>query len=324
MSWFYEALQRAERRGPQSGKANGRGLDGTDGHSFLDEIEMLSSISVKIPSGNAEAKMQAGVATEEAPQATEVEVQVAAPTAPSTEAQGSRNGFRHLKLPLKENSRLIFHTDPHGMAAEQFRLLRRRLTLEFSNGGVLMVTSPTMGDGKTLTSINLCSVLAELDEPTLLIETDLRRPMIGRVLSCPSEAPGMEHVLSGEAQPTQSIHLVEQLRFHVAMVANVPRDPSKLINGDGFRQFLAWARAHFRWIVLDATPVLPAADVSDLLPLADGVLLVIRAENTPWESAKRTFEILGKGLYGVILNEATLDSTPYYRYLSQSYRSGNV
>src|ERR1700688_3139139 len=104
MSWFYEALQRAERRGPQSGKANGRGLDGTDGRSFLDEIEMLSSISVKIPSGNAEAKMQAGVATEEAPQATEVEVQVAAPTAPSPYAQGSRNGFRHLKLPLKENS----------------------------------------------------------------------------------------------------------------------------------------------------------------------------------------------------------------------------
>lgn len=205
------------------------------------------------------------------------------------------------------------------MATEQFRLLRRKLTQDFSKGGVLMVTSPTTGDGKTLTSINLSSCLAELGEPTLLIETDLRRPTMGKVLSCPLETLGLESLLSGNAAPDQIICVVEQLRFHVALVAKAPNDPSKLINGAELRQFLAWARAHFRWIVLDATPVLPAADVADLSMQADGVLLVIRAESTPRELSKRTFDILGKRLYGVILNGATIDSNPYYRHLTKYY-----
>jgi capsular exopolysaccharide synthesis family protein len=321
MSWFYEALQRAERRSPQSERVNGEGFAGPDGDSFLAEIEMLSSLSEKIPSENADAQTQVAVSTEEAPSGTHVPVESdEAPPVASPEAQIARNGFRLLTLPLKESSRLIFQTDTHGMAAEQFRLLRRKLTQDFSAGGVLMVTSPTVGDGKTLTSINLCSCLAELGEPTLLIEADLRRPTVGRVLSCPLEAPGIETVLSGEAQPTDVIHMVEQLRFHVAMVARVPTDPSKLINGDGFRQFLAWARGHFRWIVLDSSPVLPAADVADLLPQADCALLVIRAGSTPRELSKHTVEILGKRLHGVILNEATVDSNAYYRYLTHYYQ----
>lgn len=321
MSWFYEALQRAEHRLPQSG-GRGNGLDGSDGDSFLAEIEMLSSLSVKIPSEDSEARTHSAVATEELPTVTELLVQSAGPTTNSSENHGSRNGFRHLKLEIKEDSRLVFQTDIHGMAAEQFRLLRRKLTQEFSNGGVLMVTSPTMGDGKTLTSINLCSCLAEMGEPTLLIEADLRRPTIGKVLCCPLESSRIEEVLGGVREPAEAIHLIEQLRFHVAMVGTVPKDPSKLINGGGFHQFLTWARAHFRWIVLDASPVLPAADVSDLVPLVDSILLVIRAESTPRELSKRTFEILGKRLHSVIFNEATIDSNPYYRYLT-SYGSAS-
>ncbi len=320
MSWFYEAIQRAERKGPKPGKAIGEDLAQEDGDSFLAEIEALSSLSVKTPS-DKEERTRATVTTEEAPKAAEAPVQTgAAVMVASPEAPAERNGFRHLTLPIKENSRLVFHTDAHGAAAEQFRFLRRSLTQEFSKGGVLMVTSPTVGDGKTLTSINLCSCLAELGEPTLLIEADMRRPTVGKVLSCTAEAPGIEDVLNGGAQPTEAIYLIEELRFHAAMMTSVPRDPSKLINGGGFRKFLAWAGGHFRWIVLDASPVLPTADVSDLLPQIDGVLLVIRAESTPRELSRRSVEILGKHVRGVIFNEATVHSNAYYRYLSDHYQ----
>jgi len=66
--------------------------------------------------------------------------------------------------------------------------------------------------------------------------------------------------------------------------------------------------------------VLPAADVADLLPIVDGVLVVVRAEVTPKELSKRTFEILGKHVCGVIFNNATVGSNPYYRYLSGYYQ----
>jgi Mrp family chromosome partitioning ATPase len=82
---------------------------------------------------------------------------------------------------------------------------------------------------------------------------------------------------------------------------------------------LTWARENFLWVVLDAPPVLPAADVSELLPFADAALLVIRARNTPRDLSKRAIELLGKHLRGVIFNEVTVDSDPDYRYLSGYY-----
>jgi len=103
------------------------------------------------------------------------------------------------------------------------------------------------------------------------------------------------------------------------MVMKLPANPSHLITGPDVKQFLMWAREHFRWVILDAAPVLPAADVGELLPLADAVLLVVRAQNTPRELSRRAFEMLGKRLHGVILNEATSDTNTYYRYLSNYY-----
>jgi capsular exopolysaccharide synthesis family protein len=218
----------------------------------------------------------------------------------------------------------VFHTDPYGLTAEQFRLLRRTLSQESATGAVLMITSPGVGDGKTLTSLNLCTCLADSGEPTLLVEADVRRPTVGRVLGCAIEPPGIEDALAGNVEPSKAIHLIEGLSFHAAMVAQIPSDPSRLVNGAMVRQFLAWAREHFRWVVLDAAPVLPAADVSELLNITDGAILVIRAQSTPRELSKRAIEVLGKRLYGVIFNEVTIDASPYYRYLSKYNRGGGA
>lgn len=339
MSWYYEALQRAERGGskPQGEGQQEEDFAGPDGDSFLAEMEATSSLSRK-QAGQAQRtpvageRMRAGqrpvmrptavapeaaVGVEEAPTEAPVEIQAAAGAA--VEVEPARNGYRHHTLAISKSSRLIFRTDAHGLAAEQFRMLRRKLTQDFPNGGVLMVTSPSMGDGKTLTSINLCSCLAELGESVLLVEADVRRPTVGKVLACPPEAPGIEDVLTGKTPPDEVIHEFDDLRFHAAMVANVPRDPSKLINAEGFQHFLDWARQRFRWIVMDASPVLPAADVADLVSIVDGVLVVIRAESTPKEMSKKTFEILGKHVCGVVFNNATVSSNPHYRYLSGYY-----
>jgi capsular exopolysaccharide synthesis family protein len=332
MSWFYEALQRAQRESTQPRSGNRTDLDGIDSDSFLVEMNDLASFSLDGSSAVAEAPAQASGATATATATKVAEPALQIPIAPpahipahseesatAAAASPARKQYRPLELPTKKNSRLIFQTDRHSLAAEQFRVLRRKLSQDFPNGGVLIVTSPTEGDGKTLTSINLCSCFAEVGDSTLLIEADLRRPTIGKILSRPSGAPGVEDVLAGDAHPSEAIYSVEGLRFCAAMFEHIPGDPSKLINGRVFRELLAWSRRNFRWIVLDSSPVLPAADVVDLMPQADGVLLVIRAESTPREVSKRSFDVLGKRLHGVIMNGASVDSNPHYRYLSKYY-----
>jgi capsular exopolysaccharide synthesis family protein len=232
----------------------------------------------------------------------------------------SRNGFRHFSPLIREESRLVFHTDPYGLTAEQFRILRRVLSQDSPTGAVLMITSPGMGDGKTFTSLNLCTCLADSGDPTLLIEADLRRPTVRTMLACAMDPPGIEDALAGRVEPSKVVHSIEKLAFHAATVAKIPTDPSRLISGTLVQQFVAWARGHFRWVVLDMAPVLPAADVSELLALTDGVLLVIRAQSTPRELSKRAIEVIGKHLYGVILNEVTVDFNPYYRHFKRYYR----
>lgn len=232
---------------------------------------------------------------------------------------GSVNGYRHLNLLANEESRLVFQIEPNGLAAEQFRLLRRNLAREFETGAVLLITSPAMGDGKSLTSVNLASCLAESGQPTLLIEADIRRPSIRPIFGSAIEPPGVEDVLALNVEPRRVVHGIKELNLYAAIVTRIPYNPAQLIGGPGVKRFLAWARENFLWIVLDAPPTLPAADVSELLRFADAAVLVVRAQSTPRELAKQSVEILGKHLRGVIFNEVTVDSNPHYRYLNNYY-----
>jgi capsular exopolysaccharide synthesis family protein len=276
---------------------------GTSGSSRLSEIQARSSID------------QRSLGHVTAPPA---ELSTAKPFRPSRDGE-STNGFRHLTLLAKEESRLVFPTEPNGFAAEQFRLLRRTLYKEFESGAVLLITSPAMGDGKTLTSVNLAACLAEIGQPTLLVEADIRRPGICRVMSGSVEPPGVEDVLARKVEPPRAIHGIKELNLYAAVCAKIPDDPARLIGGPGVKRLLTWARENFLWVVLDAPPVLPAADVPELLPLVDAALLVVRAQNTPRELAKQAIEILGKHLRGVIFNEVTVDSNPHYRYINNYY-----
>jgi protein-tyrosine kinase len=313
MSWFYEALLRAQKQRHDSTLDSRVGMSGQAGKSLIAMPEPVSPVAAASPS-------EPGMSSS----ATLSTVETFSPVLPHRDTQclkgASRNGFRRLPLSLSEDSRLVFHTDPRGLPAEQFRLLRRTLRQEFPTGAVLMITSPGAGDGKTLTSLNLCASLGDLGDATIFVEADVRRPTAQNFLGSTVEPPGIEDAWTGRVEPRKTVHLVEELSFCVSLVAKIPEDPSHVVCGPGVKQFLAWAREHFRWVVIDAPPALPAADVAELLPFADAVLLVIRAESTSRMLSKRAFEMLGKRLYGVILNAATVDSTSYYAYLSQHYQ----
>jgi Mrp family chromosome partitioning ATPase len=309
MSWFYEALLRAEKERPKPSNGSSGKIPGPSSESLLTPIESLASIAT----GVAESKSAEGSRGH----SSGIEV-AAVPALPAKDGRdlsnASSNGFRRLTLPLAEASRLVFQMDPHGIAAEQFRLLRRKLKQEFPAGAVLLITSPGAGDGKTVTSMNLSVCLASSSDKTLLIEADVRQPKIGKFCRGGIESPGIEDAWAEKAEPRQTVHLIDELSLYASLVAKVPENPSKLVNASGVRKFVAWARENFRWIVIDAPPVLPAADVVELLPLVDAALLVVRAQGTPKELARRAFEMLGKHLNGVIFNAATVGSDPYYGY----------
>lgn len=316
MSWFYEALLRAEKERPKSGNGSRSRSAGRKDESLLAPIASLPSIANgSLPSSDL-ASAESSAARENSP------IDRVPSTRQAQKPQDDLEGtFRRLSLPVREESRLVFQTDPHGLPAEQFRLLRRTLKQDFPKGASLLITSPAAGDGKTLVSVNLSACLALLGDETIIVEADVRRPTWRSIWVQGIEPPGIEDAWAGKAEPAETIHVIEGLSLHAALVAKIPSNPSHLVNGAGVKRFLAWARERFRWVVIDAPPILPAADVTELLPLVDAALLVVRAESTPRELSKRALDMLGARLHGIVLNGATVNSSPYYGYLSPYYQA---
>ena len=305
MSWFYEALTRAEAKSRCPDKSTIGTLE-KGGDSFLNEIESFSR------AGNPTTSIRLDAESD-----TVIQQMI-----PPAESSPNSNGFRHLNVALREEARLVFYSDPMSMAAEQFRFLRRSLVQAYPRGATLLITSPGAGDGKTLTAINLCAALADGGDSTLLVELDLRRPSAHRVFECKTEGHGIEDALVGRVSPEKTIHYLDPLGFYAAIVSRIPKEPSRLLTGSGIHNLLTWARPRFRWILFDTAPVMPNADVTELLPTVDAALLIVRAQCTPKELSRRAVDVLGKRLQGVIFNEATIHSAPYYRYLDGYYQAG--
>jgi Mrp family chromosome partitioning ATPase len=207
----------------------------------------------------------------------------------------------------------VFESDPEGVAAVQFRLMQRRLVNVYEQGGLLLLTSPGMGDGKSLTAHNLAWALAEAGHETLLLELDLRRPSQTRRLGA-SPHISICDVLAGRATPKDALRKLDGLPLGFIGLDRPAQDPVSLLRSSAMPHLLSWAKNNFSWVVIDAPPILPVADVEELLPSVDLVALVVRERVTPNRLVQRAVERLGDRLGFTILNDTRLSESDGYRY----------
>lgn len=207
----------------------------------------------------------------------------------------------------------VFESDPEGVAAVQFRLMQRRLVNVYEQGGLLLVTSPGMGDGKSLTAHNLAWALAEAGHDTLLLELDLRRPSQPRRLGATPLISTCD-VLAGRATPRDALRRIDGLPLGFIGLERPAIDPVSLLRSSAMPHLLTWAKENFSWVIIDAPPILPVADVEELLPSVDLVALVIRERVTSNRLAQRAVERLGDRLAFTILNDTRLSESDGYRY----------
>lgn len=218
-----------------------------------------------------------------------------------------------IRRPATEQCCSVFEQDSYGLATEQFRLMRRRLVNKRPDGGSVLLTSPGAGDGKSLNAHNLAWSLAEAGHSTLLLEMDLRRPVQCRYFRVES-APATSTVLNGELPAEQAIRHVEPVPLYFLGQDRPVTNASVLIRSSAVAHLLDWARQRFKWVVIDAPPILPVADVEELIPAMDLVLLVVRERVTPRAMVSRAAERLGKRLDYVVFNDVVLSDAYGYGY----------
>ena len=222
------------------------------------------------------------------------------------------------------DSHLVAAHAPQSIAAEQYRLLRTRVT-RAENGRPcrsIIVTSPNKGDGKSLTAANLALTMAQdPQQRVLLLDADLRRPSIHRLFGI-SETPGLSDVLMGGATLEESLVVVPEHRLTLLPSGLVPTHPAELLGSSGMRRILDTLRSKFDRILIDMPPVAPLADVAVAAPMADGVLMIVRAGVTPKPAIERALAGFdGVKVLGLVLNDAGA-SAPGYQYAGYRYAAG--
>ncbi|MFN2577447.1 MAG: CpsD/CapB family tyrosine-protein kinase [Pyrinomonadaceae bacterium] len=214
---------------------------------------------------------------------------------------------------------LVALTDPHSVECEQFRALRTRLLQagEREHKRAFVVTSAGMGEGKTLTALNLGWLLAQTDGATaLLIDADLRQPCAAEYLGVQTEF-GLSEVLTGETKLTQAILKLEPSGLHLLPGGAAREDVAELLSGPRFGRLLEEARRLFDYIIIDAPPLGVFTDANLLINRADAALLVVRAGVTRYAVVDRLLEQLPRErMLGVVLNRAqgkSEDAAYYYQ-----------
>jgi polysaccharide chain length determinant protein (PEP-CTERM system associated) len=209
--------------------------------------------------------------------------------------------------------------DPDSVAAEQYRILGMKVQqqCDAAQARIVMVTSAAGGEGKSLTAINLAAALsATANGRVLLIDADMRKPRVGDYLNLPATAEGGFHNLltHGDGKIEKYLHRVRSLFVIPGVVTTA--NPVPALSSPRARAVFDDLKRNFTYIVVDAPPVLPIADSHILAGLADKVLFIVRARQTPRELFQHALEgFEAANLLGAVLNDVDYQRSRYaYAY----------
>ncbi|MGD0695543.1 MAG: CpsD/CapB family tyrosine-protein kinase [Terriglobia bacterium] len=214
-------------------------------------------------------------------------------------------------------SMIRFDGQPSGPGREEFRALRARLNLvrERQRLQKLLITSALPEEGKTFVAANLAqAVFWQQERQILLVDGDLRASHLHLALGAPL-APGLSDYLSGNADEFAIIKRGSQPNFFFIPSGRTVSNPTELLENGKLRVLLQRVASAFDWIIIDAPPVVLVPDAKVIAELCDGVLVVIRAGETPFDLAQKAYsEFRGKSFLGVVLNRVDARLTYGYHY----------
>ena len=253
----------------------------------------------------------------------------------SSNGKGKRSGLLHGLASNNGHEKrieLVAQHLPKSQMSEAFRALRTSILLSQADHPpqVILVTSALPREGKTTAAANLAVTLAQLGDKTVLVDADLRKPGVGRMLNLTSgKYAGLSSYLAG----VSSLDLVTVPHPVIPNLAAIPTgplppNPADLLSSHKLSEAIAELRTKYKFIVIDSPPIMAATDAVILSVQTDGVLIVVRSGETPKEAFTRTRDLLASvkcRILGVVLNAVDSSAPDYYysyRYYPYSYGYG--
>jgi capsular exopolysaccharide synthesis family protein len=214
---------------------------------------------------------------------------------------------------------LAVATKPQSVLAEAYRALRTSILLSLAPKPpkVILIASSQAGEGKTSTALNLAQSLAQRKGEVVIIDGDLRKGGIARVLGV-DNSKGLSTVLTGSDKASSVLQPFSlQPNLWVVPSGPAPPNPAELIGSDRMAELIKELSERFEHIIIDSPPVLLVTDGTILAGLADGVVLVAESGKTHRAGLMRTRAILENAsarILGVVLNKLDMQREGYYGY----------
>ncbi|HXV28355.1 MAG TPA: polysaccharide biosynthesis tyrosine autokinase, partial [bacterium] len=203
--------------------------------------------------------------------------------------------------------------------AEAYRIIRTNLAFGAVDTSlkVLQVTSAVKGEGKTTTSANLGISLAQAGIKTLLVDADMRKPSLHRILGLQGIEEGFSAILANGKTWESVIEPTRTPNLFCIPAGAIPPNPAELLSSNRLKMIIEELRGHFDMVIFDSPPVVSVADSSVVASRVDGVILVSRSGFIPRHlsmQAKRSIESVNGRIIGCVLNSIQSQHQPYYYY----------
>ncbi len=220
------------------------------------------------------------------------------------------------------NKKNFIALDERSAASEAYRGLRTSVLLSSAEGPpkTILVASGRSGEGKTTTVINTAISLAQLGSSVLIIDGDLRKPTVHKVLSV-NQPHGLSNFLSRDVSINELIAATPIQNLYLLPCGQIPPNPAELISSQRMKNLLKALSERFDHILIDSPPITNVTDPIILSTLVDGVILVVHGGKSSREDVRRSCQELtsvGAKTFGVVLNNIDLRregfDDEYFRY----------
>ena len=202
---------------------------------------------------------------------------------------------------------LITATNPKSPISEQYRTIRTNIQFSMIDKEfkTIACTSAILGEGKSTTIANLAVALAQQDDKVLLIDADLRKPTIHRLIEVKNQY-GLTSLITKTSTPEEAILPVPEIsNLHVLPSGPIPPNPSELLGSKTMEEIISELSQSYDWLLFDTPPLLAVTDAQILGSRCDGVILVLRSHQTEKKELVKAKWLLDKtniNLIGTIFN----------------------
>jgi len=219
------------------------------------------------------------------------------------------------------NNKTSFHV------REAYKALRTNLIFSLPSDTCkkIVITSALASEGKSTNALNLAITFAEMDAKVLIIDCDLRRPNLARLLDVPN-APGLSNYLVGLNSSDEIIHKSTYNNLSIITAGNIPPNPVELLSSENMGRLIEKLETEFDYIFLDTPPVNLVIDTVVISKYVHGIVLIALQNSTDKEAlryALKQIKFAGSKVLGFVLNGVVFGANgdyknenkkKYYRY----------